>query len=299
MPQPYYRYLRISVTDKCDLACRYCASECGPHKNEIMTFREIVETVKLLKEFGISHIRITGGEPLLRGEINKLIALLVPQVADVAMTTNGTHLAEAAAPLRLAGLKTVNVHLDTLDTAKFKALTGGNIGDTLKGISAAKAAGILIKLNTVLLRGINDSEINDLINFAGELGAPIRFIELMPFCDEQFYRAHFLAVRDISTGLKLEPINDRLGHGPARYYKSSGVIVGMISSISRQFCGRCDRLRLTSNGRLKRCLADADSISLRECRFSKDAVEEYLFGKKSGHRDYSQIRDKSLRAIGG
>lgn len=300
MLQSSYKYLRISVTDRCDLTCRYCRNECEANRNALMTFGEIIETVRLLKEFGISHIRITGGEPLLRCNITKLIELLVPQVTSIAMTTNGTRLAKEAPSLRLAGLKTINVHLDTLDAAKFETLTGGDIGAILKGIDAAQAAGMLIKFNIVLLRGINDCEIDNLIRFAAKFNAPIRFIELMPFCSKEFYRAHFISVRDISAGLHLEPIEDnQFGHGPARYYKSSGAIVGMISSTSGRFCTSCDRLRLTSRGRLRRCLADANSIDLRGHHFSRDAVKEYLFGKTFDHRNYSLIAEKSLRAIGG
>lgn len=298
-----YRYLRISVTDRCDLACKYCRNDGAfdSSKKAVMSFEEIVLAVKCLNELGISHIRLTGGEPLLRNDLHKLVGSLVPLADSISMTTNGTRLADDAMLLRTAGLKTINIHIDTLDAMKFKRLTGGRIADVLAGINSAVTAGIQVKFNTVLLRGINDHEVDELMNFAASFGAPVRFIELMPFCDEQFYKEYFMPVAEVVTDLELGPVNSAFGNGPAAYYRdhASGAVVGFISSVSRKFCGECDRLRLTSDGRLKRCLADESSLDLRACGFSRDAVEEYLSGKEFDHKDYSRVEERTLRAIGG
>lgn len=297
-----YKYLRLSVTDRCNLACKYCIRGCDFFRkgSNLLSFKEIVRAVSLLSDFGIKHVRITGGEPLLRQDLAGLIQLLAPIGDFMAITTNGTCLANQALQLASAGLKLVNVHLDTIKN--YKWLTGGEITPVLKGIEAAMANGIKLKLNAVLLKGINDDEIVDLAGFAAKLGVPIRFIELMPFCDAKFYKNYFVSADVVYDRLSLEPfLNNDLGRGPANYYidAKTGATVGIINPISKKFCGDCDRLRLTSTGYLKRCLARCPVLSLRDCGFDKTVVKNYLVGKEYDHGGFGVAPLFNMQAIGG
>ncbi len=297
-----YKYLRISVTDKCDLSCKYCKAECSHSCNrEPFSFEDILKAVKVLRGFGIFNLRMTGGEPLLRKDLPSLIDMLTPHCSSIAITTNGTRLKNMAKDLRMAGLSNINVHIDTLDSHKFKFLTGGDAGMVFEGIETAKKAGMTVKLNTVLLRGINDDETGRLIEYAAKLGAPIRFIELMPFCTQKFYREHFIPTDHILKGRKFVPITQEFGNGPAEYYKDeiTGGIVGCISPLTRKFCGSCDRLRLTHDGLLKRCLADTQGLDLQKCLFDKMEISKYLLAKEYNHKNFIEAGAYSLRSLGG
>src|SRR3989338_713978 len=302
MNRPRYKYLRISVTNRCDLSCRYCRSEClfKNKKDQAWSFKDIITSVKVLKGFGISHIRLTGGEQLLYKELPQLIGVLRLHCKSITVTTNGTRLEGMAKDLRLAGLNNINVHIDTADAKKYKWLTGVDVSAIIRGIKSAKKAGILLKLNTVLLRGINYDEIDSLIDLAVSIGAPLRLIELMPFCEPEFYKRHFVGMQSIFEKLHLMPINDTFGMGPAEYYKDRkrGAVIGIISPLTRKFCGYCDRLRLTSNGVLKRCLADEEGLSLSACSFNKVLIEEYMSANEYDHKDFLGAEDHSLRSIG-
>jgi cyclic pyranopterin phosphate synthase len=274
-------YLRISVTDRCNLRCVYCMPPEGvpwrPHE-EILRYEEIETVARAAAELGISKVRLTGGEPLVRPGVVDLVRILarVPGVDDLAMTTNGTLLAGYAADLAQAGLQRINVSLDTLRPERFRRITrGGDLGDVLKGIEAAQAAGLEpIKINSVVIRGLNDDEVVDLARKTMAAEWNVRFIELMPVGNggtvnarwqEQVVTAQEIRGQ-IETALgELEPAKVSAGGGPARYYRLAGAkgTLGFITPISEHFCYRCNRLRLTADGQLRPCLLSDYEIDLR------------------------------------
>ncbi len=269
-------YLRISVTDRCNLRCSYCMPESGiiqKSPSEILTFEEIVIIVKLAVDLGINKIKITGGEPLLRRNLPRLFSLLfsVSGLQDMSLTTNGVLLARYAKELKETGLKKINISIDTLRQDKFERITRfGYLGQVLKGIEAAKIQGFLVKLNVVVLRGTNDDEILDFARFAQEKNVALRFIELMPMAHGlKNSQELFVSCDEIKENLKslgvLSPINTDLSNGPARYYKLEGtsLIVGFISPISRKFCFDCNRLRLTADGLLMPCLNNKSALDVK------------------------------------
>ncbi len=275
-------YLRISVTDRCNLRCTYCMPEEGvawrPHE-EILSYEEIETVVRAAAELGISKIRLTGGEPLVRLGILDLVKNLarIPGIDDLAMTTNGMLLARYAADLARAGLDRVNISLDTLDPGRFRHITRREgLSDVLAGIEAARAAGLQpIKINTVVIRGLNDDEVADLAAKSRDAEWwNIRFIELMPIGDghlmdagweEQVVTADEIRTRIESALGDLEPARMSTGNGPARYYRLHGAAgtIGFITPISEHFCYQCNRLRLTADGQLRPCLLSDEEIDLR------------------------------------
>ncbi len=274
-------YLRVSVTDRCNLRCVYCMPPEGvpwrPHA-EILRYEEIETVVRAAADLGVSKVRLTGGEPLVRPGAVELVRMLarVPGVDDLAMTTNGTLLARYAADLAAAGLRRVNISLDTLRPERFARITRcGRLEDVLAGIEAAREAGLTpIKINTVVVRGLNDDEVVALARQTVEAGWHVRFIELMPVGNgglvDQDWRARVVMAaeirREIETMLgPLEPAKVSVGGGPARYYRLPGAhgTVGFITPISEHFCTRCNRLRLTADGRLRPCLLSEREIDLR------------------------------------
>jgi len=292
-------YMRISVTDRCNLRCVYCMPPEGvdwrPHE-EILRYEEIERVVRAAAELGISKIRLTGGEPLVRAGIIDLVRALacIPGVDDLAMTTNGILLARYAAGLAEAGLQRVNVSLDTLCPERFRRITRrGQLEDVLAGIEAAHAAGLEpVKINTVVIRGMNDDEVVNLARQTVEAGWNLRFIEMMPLGNgvagdwrEQVVTA--AEVRDeIEAALgELEPAKMVAGNGPARYYRLSGAegatddgkrsgTLGFITPISEHFCYKCNRLRLTADGQLRPCLLSDEEIDLRRPLRQGDSAEE-------------------------
>lgn len=270
------KYLRISVTDRCNLRCEYC--EPGfVHRShsDILSFEEIERIARAAAAIGVETIRLTGGEPLVRAGITRLFEMLtaIPGIRDLTFTTNGLLLDKMAGQIRAAGVKRFNLSLDTLDPEKYSKLTGGgDISRVLAGLSAARDAGFSpIKVNAVALRGINDSEACDFIEFAARGGYVMRFIELMKISDqEKFVADHFMSVADLKAiiGAKydLVPVADGYhdGNGPAVYYRAepAGVMVGFISPVSQHFCEACNRLRLTSDGHVKSCLLRPGEIDI-------------------------------------
>jgi len=274
-------YLRISVTDRCNMRCDYCRPSADAYKAEprahILSFAEIERIVRVAAGLGVSKIRITGGEPLVRKDLPDLIAKLsnIQGITDLAMTSNATYLARYATVLKEAGLNRINISLDSLNPLRFKKLTGSAIQPVLDGIQAAQDAGFTpIKLNTVLMKGINaggeDCEVASLIDFALAIGATIRFIELMPMKQGLNWEQHYVSIEDILAREDVQARVDispmKTGNTAARYLplkKGSGE-VGFIMPMSDRFCEGCNRLRLTSDGGLRSCLPADDQLNLRD-----------------------------------
>jgi cyclic pyranopterin phosphate synthase len=263
-------YLRLSVTDLCNLRCTYCMPEEGVRKighADILTLEELAEVARAAIALGVTKVRITGGEPLVRRGILSLVRALAatPGLATLALTTNGTMLERMARPLAEAGVARVNVSLDSLSPETFARVTrGGDVAAVVAGIDAALAAGMPVKLNTVLLAGVNTGEIAELAAFARGRGAGLRFIELMPFdrAAESFTEADALdALR--ADGGEIAPLPQEPGEPHVRRFSHRGAIVGFISPITRPFCRACNKIRLTPDGALKPCLASDASVDVR------------------------------------
>lgn len=282
-----YTYLRLSITDRCDLACIYCMPPGGEEehalRSDLLTFEEIATIVRLAARMGVRRVRLSGGEPLVRRGVVELVRELRAStpIEKLAMTTNATRLAELGRPLRDAGLGAVNVSIDSLDPATFARLTrGGDLGKVLAGIDEALALGLETKLNAVLVRGENDHEIEALVDFAWARGISLRFIELMPLgegaklgADRRVPAAEVVA----RLGERLAPdlVSGARDHGPARYRLAadgSGRRVGFITPISDEFCASCNRVRLTAQGDLRACLASRKALSLRD--LLRDGADE-------------------------
>lgn len=279
MNDPFGRridYLRLSVTDRCNLRCVYCLPEdyAGfSRRDETLADDEIVVLAERFAELGFSKIRVTGGEPLVRPGLPGLIGRLsaISGVTEISMSTNGILLAPMAKDLARAGLNRVNISLDTLDAAKFAEITRfGTLTAVMEGIAAAAHAGLdPIKLNVVVVRGVNDGELADFAELARERPVHVRFIELMPMGETGFFSAERLVPMAEILGrlgsLEVLPQqNWPAGNGPARYFQAPGAkgTVGIISAMSCTFCGTCNRVRLSAKGALVPCLDGADGTDL-------------------------------------
>jgi GTP 3',8-cyclase len=263
-------YLRISVTDRCNERCLYCLPENYSDwlpRAEILRDEELLAVARAAVSLGFKKFRVTGGEPLIRPGVVDFMRELIatPGVESVQLTTNGTRLPELAQPLFDAGLRRINISLDALDAKIYRAITGGDVAAVLRGIKLVKEIGFpSVKLNTVLMRGKNDGEILPLLNFAAEHDIAIRFIELMPVSlTEMLSEKNFLPIAEVFAMLKredeLEPLIKLLGFGPAKYFrlKKRGVTVGLIGALSDlHFCERCNKMRLTCDGKLRPCLGN-------------------------------------------
>lgn len=292
-------YMRVSVTDKCNLRCRYCMTDNSESDNNILSFDKITEICTVGAELGIKKIKITGGEPLLREGITELLKGLksIKGIESVTLTTNGIFLEKYAEEIYRAGTDSVNISLDTLDREKYKYITGrDSIDAVLRGIDKLYGCGIPIKINTVLLKGINDDM--DTIEMAKDRNIDVRFIEMMP----------------IGGGRSFEPVlNGRIsnghrlaerGNGPAVYYSLEGCKgrIGLISPVSAKFCSECNRIRLTSDGFLKGCLCYADGVNLKNEKDIKTAFEKVIKNKPREHcfEDRGNITEKKdMNEIGG
>ncbi len=284
-------YLRISVTDRCNLRCVYCMGEEGIEQiahHSILSYEEIHRVVEAGAELGISKIRITGGEPLVRKNLTELIDKIshTPGIEDLAMTTNALLLPRYIEKLKQAGLNRVNISLDTLNPEKYREITRcGELQQAIDGINAALKHGLHpVKLNTVLMKGINEDEVTGFLELAREKPLHIRFIEYMPIGDhDQSYRNHYLPLSYIeetaaSTGLPLSPVPLPGGAGPAEYYTIPGGkgTIGLIHPISKHFCSSCNRLRLTAEGTLKACLYWQDETSVLPVINNKKALQDLI-----------------------
>ncbi len=295
-------YLRISVTDRCNLRCLYCMEEDGVEHiahDKILRYEDIIRVVEAGAELGISKIRLTGGEPLIRKNIVELVHMIasVPGISDIAMTTNGTLLPRYAAGLKKAGLNRVNISLDTLVPEKYEQITRcGKLDDALEGIEQAFKHDLQpVKINTVLIKGFNDSEVSAFLELACKKPLHIRFIEYMPIGDhDRNYNRHYLSLDFVKTtarnlGLALTPAPLPGGAGPAESYNIEGAegTVGLIHPMSKHFCGTCNRLRLTAEGNLKACLYWQDERPVQPVLNDKKALQdlfrEVLSSKPAGH----------------
>jgi cyclic pyranopterin phosphate synthase len=273
--QRQVNYLRVSITDFCNLNCSYCTETAGPQltRADILTYEEIQRLVTIASRLGISKVRLTGGEPLLRPDLAKLIEMIsgTPGIDDVALTTNGTVLARFVTQLKEAGLTRVNISLDTLERDRFKAITGHDrLGDVLNGIELATAAGLTpVKINMVVMRGKNEDEIIDFAMNTVELGWNVRYIEYMPFTSADMATVvsageiHGRITREVGP---LEPYRMKTGNGPARYFRLAGAkgTIGFISPMTEHFCATCNRLRVTADGHLRPCLLDDDEVDVKK-----------------------------------
>lgn len=277
-------YLRISVTDRCNLYCFYCRSErmLPVPKEEILSFEEIIIIVQAFTELGINKVRLTGGEPLLRKDLPYLISELsqIKTIDDLSLTTNGTLLSNYASELKKSGLRRINISLDTLHPDRFLQITGEDkLEQVLQGIELAKKIGLEpVKINMVVMKGINDDEVLDFARLSRDEGWHIRFIELMPFGNTLPY--HFISISKVKEKLEalgeLKPCPPTTGSGPAKYFRfphSKGTI-GFISPVSEHFCFSCNRLRLTADGKLRLCLLDEIEIDLKGPLRSGSSLEE-------------------------
>lgn len=284
-----HNYLRISVTDRCNLRCKYCMTEDGVdfinHEN-ILKYEEMINIIKAGVDLGINKIRITGGEPLVRKGIESFIADLnkINEINDISMTTNGVLLAAKAEKLKEAGLKRVNISLDTLKSDKYEEITrNGNIQNVLNGIKEAIKVGLKpIKINTVLIKGFNDDEIEELIKLTIKDEIQLRFIEYMPIGHANHnWKNGYLSLEYIKNhlqelGYDFEDDNEIQGNGPSDYIKIKGAkgSIGFIHAISHEFCSTCNRLRLTADGFLKPCLYWDEEINMKPFVNDKEKLKE-------------------------
>lgn len=322
------RYVRVSVTDVCNLSCQYCnpVKGCGathPHRLSWDDLDFLVDVC--VNDLGVEAIRVTGGEPTVRPGLAEWIGGIRRHAGlrDVALTTNGMLLERLAPALASAGLDRVNVSIDTFDAARFAAVTrGGSFERVMAGIAAARRMFRRVKLNAVLLRGFNDGELGGFVRYSAETDTEVRFIELMPIFDEkEYFERHFLPVAEAmailaAEGWVLEPLGDgpaagnRTGYGPATTYAVRGTRarVGFISQMSDTKCLSCNKLRLTSDGALKPCLLSPKEVDLvpaiqaRDRRSVSEAMRSSFLGRPERYDDLL-VRTESLgrrmQAVGG
>ena len=270
-------YVRISVTDRCNLRCRYCSAPTfAPHSRaQILSYEEILRLVNVLVGLEVDKVRLTGGEPLVRRHLDSLISRLndIDGINDISLTTNGVLLEKLAVPLWAAGLRRVNISLDTLDPVRFKEITGRDYFDRVKaGIEAALAIGFSpVKINVVVMRGVNDDELVNFAQLTRKYPLHVRFIEYMPIGSGSVWNPADMVsgariLEKIATEIAdLEPVIAKLG-GPARLYRLPGAPgkIGVITAMSSHFCDSCNRIRVTSDGRLRACLLSDAEFDLRE-----------------------------------
>lgn len=300
-------YLRISVTDLCNFRCVYCMPKKGITKlnhNEIISVDRIEEIVKAYVELGIKKIRLTGGEPLVRKGIIEICKRIksVNGVEELCLTTNGYYLPELAKELKEVGVNRLNISLDTLNKNKFKRITrNGDLDIVLSGINEAQNVGFNdIKINCVLIKGFNDTEINDFISFAIENNVTIRFIELMPIGEAtKMEESGFVSNKELLSSLpNLKKVKD---DGAASYYQvgDNGPLIGLISPLSNKFCESCSRMRLTADGKLKPCLHskqefDTNGLHGKEL---EEVLKEAILAKPKEHHLLENNGSSSLRGM--
>ena len=297
-------YLRVSVTDRCDFRCVYCMAENMAFlpKADLLTLEELDRVCSAFVAKGVRKLRLTGGEPLVRRGIMALFSSLSRHLAsgaldELTLTTNGSQLAKYAAELKDCGVKRINISLDTLDAEKFRAITRwGEIDKVLAGIDAAQAAGLVVKINTVALKGVNEEEIPSLLEWTHERGMDLTLIEVMPLGEigagrlDQYLPLSMVRAR-LSGRYSLDDIDYRTG-GPARYMrvKETGGRLGFITPLTHNFCESCNRVRLTCTGTLYMCLGQEDAADLRTPLRSSEgndllhrAIDEAITRKPKGH----------------
>ena len=317
------RDLRISVTDRCNLRCVYCMPAEGMPwlpRTEILSYEEITRFARLCLEFGVTGIRLTGGEPTVRQDLPQLVAMLgaLRPGLDLSLTTNGIRIPALAGALRDAGLTRINVSLDTLDRERFKAIARRDrLAEVIAGLEAARAIGFSpIKINAVLMRGFNDDEAVPLARWARDKGYQLRFIEWMPLDFQKSWdRKKLVGAAEILDQLHaafpLEPMRVTDPSAPATMYRylDGGGSVGVIASVTRPFCGHCDRIRLTADGQIRTCLFANNEYDFRAAMRSgadDDAIAKLLeaavWRKEPGHlinSPFFKQPERGMSAIGG
>ena len=315
-----HRDLRISVTDRCNFRCQYCMPEEGMEwtpREELLTFEEIERLASLLvNQFGIESIRLTGGEPTVRANLSKLIEKLAKLNVDLSLTTNGATLPLIAGELYDAGLDRINISLDTLDRKRFESLTRrDNLKQVLHGIETAKSVGFdPVKINMVVMKGVNDDEVLDFVSYGRENGLVVRFIEFMPLdADETWTESKVMPQNEIleliSSKYDLEPLSR--GSSPAARWKfvDGPGEIGIIATVSEAFCDACDRIRLTADGKFRNCLFAIQEYDvrklLRENAGDEKIIELFSHAVKqkwAGHQIGKSVfirPSKSMSQIGG
>lgn len=309
-------YLRISLTDRCNLRCLYCMPEKGIANkithDEILSLDDIYRIARVFTKLGVNKIRLTGGEPLVRKGIVGLVEKLsrLNGVKDLTMTTNGLLLKDMASSLKDAGLSRINISLDTLNENKYREITrGGDLTKVIEGIREAKRVGLVpIKINTVLIGGFNDNEILDLINITREEDIDVRFIELMPIGEAVDWASkNFISNNEIlKKAGNLMPVEKEDVSSPAVYYKlpDGKGKVGIINPISCKFCEHCNRVRLTSTGKLKLCLHSNEEIDLKKYLYSDQALEDIILQSVNKKEECHHLEDgayitRNMNQIGG
>ena len=312
-------YLRLSLTDRCDLRCTYCMSD-GTRfvpRDQVLSFEETARLTAAFAACGVRKLRLTGGEPLARPHVMTLIKMLSRhldqgRLDEIAMTTNGTRLPELAGELAAVGIRRLNISLDTLDPATFRAITRvGDVSKVLAGIDAAQAAGLAVKINCVVQKGVNDHEIDHLIPWCGERGFDLTLIERMPFAGHNA-RDGFVSLtalrRDLEQRWTLTALPIVSG-GPAHYVRveETGGQLGFISALSHNFCDSCNRVRLTIQGQLALCLGHDHMIDLkpvvRDSRLDDEALAQHLrqimVHKPARHQFQDQFLLRPMSSTGG
>ncbi len=295
-------YLRVSVTDRCDFRCVYCMAEDMSFlpKNDLLSLEELERLCKTFIRMGVTRLRLTGGEPLVRRNVMSLIEGLGQYLGngleELTLTTNGSQLAKHAQGLAQAGVRRINLSLDTLDDAKFALITRwGRLRQVLDGVEAAKAAGLAIKINMVALKGVNDDEFDTMLEFCGREGLDLCLIETMPMGEVTHREETHLRLADVRADLSARwtlLASDYATGGPARYVTvaETGQRLGFITPFSHNFCESCNRVRLTCTGTLYMCLGQEDAVDLRKpLRASSDdvaleaAINRGIAAKPKGH----------------
>jgi cyclic pyranopterin phosphate synthase len=293
-------YVRLSVTDRCDLRCRYCMAEEMRFlpRRDVLSFEEIEALADIFIARGVRRIRLTGGEPLVRRDVGDLVERLGARLGngldELTMTTNGTRLARFAGALRAAGIRRVNVSLDSRDPERFRYITRhGDLALVLAGIEAAAAAGLAVKINMVALKGLNEDEIAPMLDWCIGRGHDLTLIETMPMGEvEEDRTLHYLPLdavkRRLEQGFGLVPSLRRTG-GPARYYEVGGIRLGMITPLTGNFCTGCNRIRVAATGTVYGCLGHDQKVELRDllrtggAAAADEALDRLIAGKPKGH----------------
>ena len=313
-------YLRLSVTDRCNMRCSYCMPEHGVDKrshHEVLSYEELHRIARAAVSLGIQKIRVTGGEPLVRKDIVPFLAGLsaIPGLKQLVLTSNGVLLEEMADDLKAAGVQRLNISLDSLDPAQFCAITRtDNLNRVLAGIAAADRAGFPVKINMVVMRGVNDAEIDAIASLAIDRPYTVRFIEYMPSSREERWQSLVVSGREIldrlSARFPLQPIGRSELAGPAKEYRIEGAAgtLGIITPVTGHFCDDCNRIRVTSTGMAKGCLFSGDQLDLKpflgenDADQLEDALRRIVAGKPGRHEMSAQSANHTpfaMSAIGG
>lgn len=309
-------YLRVSITQRCNLRCIYCR----PDSNEQQLMQctnisptEFASLIRPMAALGIKKVRITGGEPLIRTDVCEIIRLIseIPGIEDISMTTNGIYLADMINELKKAGLKRINISLDSLRNERFKHITGGGQLDAvLKGIDRSLEVGLNpVKINTVLMKGINDDEVMDFIELAKDRPIDVRFIELMPVGRFGEKNTNRIVCNDeiIAAHPEMMLCTEQEAGAPARYYKIEGFKgrIGFISPMSHRFCTSCNRIRLTCDGKIKPCLGENYEVNVIDVLRSRpeeigEFIRRVIYCKPEGHTFLNNFKsDRNMNMIGG